>query len=634
MTITTPPAHTPTAGHARGPAGGLMRRLNIITGLVGGIVGGLIAFLVMHLFFSSQSDFFSDQVTTFVFVGWDIGFLAGMGAFNGPINFLLGRDLSHDDHLYLAGKDQGASRYWKYCTDHKVVGVQYLVMTMIVLFAGGALAMLIRLQLAAPNGALFNPQVYNSLIGMHGILMVAGLIVAVTGPFGNFIMPIMLGARDMAFPRLNALSFWLFVAAAVPLLAVFAIGGISNGWSTYAPLSIQDHIGMDAFSVGVITFIVSTTVSGVNIVATFISMRTKGMTYDRLPIFPWGVMFSSAIGLFAMPFFMVGLILLLSDRVLGTSFYLAFGGGNNWLWANLFWLMGHPEVYVILLPGVGAVLEIATVFARKPLFGHKVVIGGMAGIAGLSIIVWAHHMFTTGWAPSLNGPFMLTTELISIPTGVIILSLIGTLWRGNIWMRLPMVWVFGVIWNFIIGGITGIYLSDVPVDSQMHGTMFVVAHFHYVLVGSVMFGAIAALTFWFPKVTGRYLDEKVGRIAFWLVFLGVQITFLSMFAAGLAGMPRRVTAYSKALASSNGISTLGAFVIMAGMLVELYLVVSCWFKGKPAGSNPWHSKTLEWQVPTPVPLENFSVTPVITSDPYGYGETTQAPVVAKEGAQL
>ena len=634
MTITSQPA--PSAPSKSNPrAGGLMRRLSIVTGLLGGVVGGVVAYVLMHAFFSPNSDFFADQVTTFVFVGWVIGFLIGVGALNGPVNFMRGHDLDHDDHMYLAGKDQGPKRYWKYCTDHKVVGVQYLVMVMIVLFAGGALAMLIRLQLVNPNGAIYNPQMYNALIGMHGILMVAGLIVAVSGPFGNFIMPIMIGARDMAFPRLNALSFWLFVAAAVPLLAVFAIGGISNGWSTYAPLAVQDHIGMDAFSVGVVTFIASTTVAGVNIIATFLTMRTKGMTFERMPIFPWGVMFSSAIGLFAMPFFAVGLIFILSDRVLGTSFFLAFGGGNNWLWENLFWLMGHPEVYVILLPGVGAVLEIATVFARKPLFGHKVVIGGMAGIAGLSVIVWAHHMFTTGWAPSLNGPFMLTTELISIPTGVIILSLIGTLWRGNIWMRLPMVWVFGVIWNFIIGGITGIYLSDVPVDSQMHGTMFVVAHFHYVLVGSVLFGALAALSFWYPKITGRMIDEKLGRVAFWLVFLGVQITFLSMFAAGLAGMPRRVSGYAKALAASNGISTLGAFIIMAGMLVELYLVIACWIKGKPAGPDPWHSKTLEWQVPTPVPLLNFDVLPVVTSDPYGYGEasSTQA-VEAKETVEL
>jgi len=434
----------------------------------------------------------------------------------------------------------------------------------------------------------------------------------------------------MAFPRLNALSLWLLVAAAVHLLSVFAVGGIADGWSTYAPLSVQNSIGMDAFAIGVITFIISTTVAGVNIVTTVVALRTKGMKFERLPIFVWGTMTASALGLFAMPFFAVALTLLLLDRSVGTSFYLAFGGGSNWLWTNLFWLMGHPEVYVILLPAVGAILEIATVFARKPLFGYKVAIAGFLGIAGLSIIVWAHHMYTTGWAPSLGGPFMLTTELISIPTGIIFLALLGTVWRGNIWMRLPMMYVFAFIFNFIIGGVTGIYLSDIPVDNQMHGTMFVVAHFHYVFVGSVLMAAIGAVTYWFPKVTGRFINEKIGRVAFWMIFIGVQITFLAMFASGLRGMARRVSSYSLLFEHTNFISTMGAYLLMAGMLVEFYAILSSWIGGRKAGSNPWHAKTLEWMVPTPVPLENFDVLPVITGDPYGYGEPESVPPAPSE----
>ncbi len=621
MTTTMPTAPAPAQPAHRGSAGGgLMRRLNFGTGVLAGVALAAVAWLLSHSLLDSAGTFFQDQVATITFIGWVVGFLLGIGAFNGPINWFRGRDLTHDDELYLAGKDLGPRRYWKFCTDHKVVGVQYFVMTMIVLFAGGVLAMLIRIQLARPGDHFVNPQIYNAFIGMHGILMIVGLIVAVSGPFGNFIMPIMIGARDMAFPRLNALSFWLLVAAAVPLLAVFAVGGISDGWSTYAPLSVQDHVGMDAFAVGVTTFIISTTIAGVNMVTTFITMRTKGMKLDRVPIFTWGVTTSAALGLYAMPFFAVALTLLLSDRALGTSFYLSFGGGTDWLWENLFWLMGHPEVYVILLPAVGAVLEIATVFARKPLFGYNVVVGGMIGIVGLSTIVWAHHMFTTGWAPALNGPFMLTTELISIPTGVVFLALLGTIWQGRLWTRLPLLYVFGFVWNFIIGGVTGIYLSDVPVDNQMHGTMFVVAHFHYVFVGSVLFGALGAVAFWFPKMTGKYLDERMGRVAFWLVFAGVQVTFISMFISGLMGMQRRVSSYAHAMATTNFISTIGAFVIMAGMIIEAYTIVTSWRSGREAGRNPWRSKTLEWQVPTPVPLENFEVPPVVTSDPYGYGE--------------
>ncbi|MGO9456536.1 MAG: cbb3-type cytochrome c oxidase subunit I [Acidimicrobiales bacterium] len=621
MTTTTPAV----LEHGERPAGGLIRHCNIVTAIVGGVVVAALAGVLTHLLADSSGPYFTDRVGAVTFFGWDLGFLIGIGAFNAPVGWFLGRDLTDDDQLYMAGKDQGRSRYWKFCTDHKVVGVQYLIMAMIILFAGGVLAMLIRTELMRPGQHFVNQQTYNTLIGMHGILMIVGLIILVTGPFGNFVMPIMIGARDMAFPRLNALSLWLLVAAVGPLLSVFAIGGISDGWSTYAPLAVQDHLGMDAFAIGVITFVFSTTIAGVNIVTTFVTMRTKGMKLGRVPIFTWGVTISSALALYAMPFFAVALALLLADRMLGTSFYLAFGGGSGWLWENLFWLMGHPEVYVILLPAAAAVLEIATVFARKPLFGYNVVVGAMVAIAALSVVVWAHHMFTTGWAPALNGPFMLTTEIISIPTGVLILAVLGTVWQGNLWMRLPMYYVMGVTWNFIIGGITGIYLSDVPVDNQMHGSMFVVAHFHYILVGAVLLGGLGAVAYWFPKITGRFLDEKLGKVAFWVIFLAIQVTFLAMFVTGLQGMPRRVANYAKTIEVANFTATMGAYVLMAGMLLELYVIVSSWRSGRPAGRNPWHAKSLEWQVATPVPLYNFDVLPVVTSDPYGYGEPPAPP---------
>ena len=377
---------------------------------------------------------------------------------------------------------------------------------------------------------------------------------------------------------------------------------------------------MDLFALAIITFAVSTTVAGVNTICTVLTMRTKGMTLERLPIFVWSSIIAAGLGLYAFPFFLVVMALNIVDRTTGTSFFIASGGGTGWLQENLFWLMGHPEVYVILLPAVGALLEITTVFSRKPLFSYRTAVGGMAALAGLSVLVWAHHMFTTGWAPTLGGPFMLTTELISIPTGIVFLVILGTLWRGNIWMKLPMYWVFGFVFDFLIGGVTGIYLSDIPVDNQMHGTMFVVAHFHYVFVGSVLFGAIAALCFWFPKMTGRFLDEKLGKLSFWLTFVGVQVTFLSMFVSGLRGMPRRYASYAIIFEHTNFISTIGAYIIMAGMLVLLGAIIQSWRSGEPSGPNPWSSKTLEWLVPTPVPLENFEVLPVITSDPYTYGE--------------
>ena len=310
----------------------------------------------------------------------------------------------------------------------------------------------------------------------------------------------------------------------------------------------------------------------------------------------------------------------LLDRAQSASFYNPPQGGSQWLYANLFWLMGHPEVYVILIPATAAVLEMTPVFARKPLFGARLAVIGIVALVALSVLVWAHHMFVSGWAPTLAGPFMLTTELISIPTGLIFLVLIGTIWKGNIWTRLPMLFVYGFLWNFMIGGVTGIFLSDVPADNELHGALFVTAHFHYTLLGGAMIGAMGAVVYWFPKMTGRMFEERVGRVSFYVVMVGFNVTFLAMFYVGLQGMPRRVADYPPQFATGNLIATLGAYTIAVGMLLFLYCIVHSWRSGSPAGPNPWRGKTLEWFVPSPPPLENFEVLPVVTGDPYGYGE--------------
>jgi cytochrome c oxidase subunit I len=616
--MTTTLEHAATVAAPKG--GGLARRQNFLTALLFGILGAWLAWFIARHTFDATGRSYSDQVAVLTGCGWTVGFWFGIGALNGPMRWLLGRDHSRADDLYYAGENQGKARYWKYCTDHKVVGVQYIVMTMVLLGAGGILAMGIRTELIVPGNHFVNQQVYNGFIAVHGMLMILALIVAVAGPWANFVVPIMCGARDMAFPRLNALSLWTLVAAAGLLLTTLVVGSLPVGWVVLAPISNQAGVGMDFFAMAILVFTVSTTVAGVNTICTVLTMRTKGMTLDRLPIFVWGSVVAAALGLYAFPFFLSVEAIQILDRTVNTSFFVAAGGGTGWLQANLFWLMGHPEVYVILIPAVAALFEIAAVMARKPVFSYRTAIAGMTGLAGLSILVWAHHMFTTGWAPTLGGPFMLTTELISIPTGLFFLVILATLWRGNVWMKLPTVWLLGFVFNFIIAGVTGIYLSDIPIDNQLHGTMFVTAHFHYVFVGSVLFGAVAALAFWFPKVTGRFLDETQGRISFWLVFIGVQVTFLSMFLSGLRGMPRRYSSYSMLFEHTNFVSTIGAYMIMAGMLVLLGAVISSWRKGVPSGPNPWHANSLEWMVPTPPPLENFDVLPVITEDPYNFGK--------------
>ncbi len=438
----------------------------------------------------------------------------------------------------------------------------------------------------------------------------------------------MIGARDMAFPRLNALSFWVLFAAVPVLLAAFPLGGIPTGWSAYAPLSDQAPTGMDAFLVTIILFAISSGVAGANLTTTVVRMRARGMTWTRTPIFVFGTTTSVALGLIAFPMFMAAMVFLAMDRSLGANFYVASGGGSPWLYSNLFWLMGHPEVYVILLPAFAALLELTPVFTRKPLFSFNGAVVGIAGIVGLSLFVWAHHMYIAGWAPALAGPFMVTTEMISVPTGLLILVLLGTLWRGIVWMRLPVMAVYAVLWNFIIGGITGIYLSDVPLDQAEHGSMFVTAHFHYTLMGGALTATMGAVAYWFPKMTGRMLDERTGRIGFWTAQLGFNVTFLGMFAVGLAGQPRRVADPSDTFATGNLVSSIGAYVIGIGMLIFLYAIVHSWRSGEIASANPWGANTLEWQVPTPVPLENFAVLPVVTGDFYTFTKEQPASAVA------
>ena len=602
------------------PKKSLITKLNMGTGMVLGIIFAEATYFWGKSMWDMEEPSQLNRILILSMFAWSIGFLIGIGAFIGPFRWLIGKDLTDEEQLFMAGKGQGISRYFRYCTDHKVVGIQYLVGVMVMLGAGGTMAMMIRTNLISSGSKWVNSEIYNSLVGLHGITMIVAMIIVATGPFGNFILPIMIGARDMAFPRLNALSWWLLFTAIPVLCSAWFFGGIPTGWTAYAPLSVQAGAGMNAFIVTIIIFAISSAIAGANITTTVFAMRAKGMKWNRTPIFVIGATMSVALAIPAFPTFMLSQIMAAFDRTIGTTFYDAQHGGSGWLYAHLFWIMGHPEVYVILLPGVAILMEVAPVFVRKPLFSFNAAILGFAGITGLSILVWAHHMYATGWMPSLNGPFMVTTEMISVPTGLLFLVLLGTLWRGKPWMKLPMLGVFALLWNFLIGGITGIYLSDVPADDYLHGSMFVTAHFHYTLMGAALTGAIAGLAYWFPKMTGRMLHERSGYISFWLVQIGFQVLFLGMFAAGSQGQPRRVADYTPDFNTSNLISTIGAYTVGLGMIVLLWSVVHSWRKGAVAPMNPWGAKTLEWSVPNPIPLENFDQEPIVSDHPYTYGK--------------
>jgi len=591
---------------------------------------------------------FTEQGFVVGFIGLVLGWMIGIGALKYPFTWALGlKDPDHNEEMRLAGKDQGWIRYFRFTTDHKVVGIQYLVLVSLMLAFGGLGAMMIRTELMFPGGWAFPSETYNTLVTMHGMLMILATISMFVGPFGNFIVPIMIGARDMAFPRLNALSFAFLMAS----MAVFAFipfmgfgqdgglgGGVQTGWTVYGPIADQTGSGMTALAVAVMLAGTSSILGAVNIITTVMTMRAPGMTYTRLPIFVWSIIGSAILAALGTGAFTVDLLMILLDRLFRTSFFYAVtagnyasttltasqtaqGGGAAWLSQNLFWFFGHPEVYLIVLPAFGWVMEVLPVFSRKPLFGYKTAILGIMGVVVLSFLVWMHHEFVSGFVPELRGFYMASTELISIPTGLIFLVAIGTLWRGKLWTNVAMLFALSFIWNFLIGGISGVYLSDVPADIQLHGGMFVTAHFHYTFVGGALFAFFGAVYYWFPKMTGRHLDEKLGLIHFWGVQIGFNVAFLGMFYVGLQGQPRRVDDYNPAFATGNFITSIFAFILGAAILVFFYNVIISWIGGTVAVANPWSAKTLEWMVPTPVPLENFEQIPVVTSDPYTYGET-------------
>ncbi|MGE3858070.1 MAG: cbb3-type cytochrome c oxidase subunit I, partial [Dehalococcoidia bacterium] len=531
-----------------------------------------------------------------------------------------------------ATSPKGVSRYFEFNMDHKVIGIQYGVTFVALLLLSGLAAMLIRWELMQPGMQLFTEAQYNAVMGFHGIGMVAVAVAIMMGAFGNYVVPIMIGARDMAFPRVNALSYWLIPPVAITLVIGVLIGGWDTGWTAYPPLSVVNGSGQTLFNLAVITFGVVSILGGINFIVTIVYERAPGMTWGRLPIMVWGTFAGSLIAFFFTQGFAAGLIMILMDRVAGTSFFGAAQGGSALLYEHVFWFYSHPAVYVMVLPAFGAVLEVLSHMSRKPLYAYKWVVGAMLGIVALSGLVWAHHMFTSGMADYLHAPFLVLTEMISIPTGIIFLSALGTIWAGRLWMRTPMLFALAFIFNFTIGGLTGIYLADMPTDVHLHDTYFVVAHFHYTIMGGEIFALFAALYYWFPKMTGREFNETLGKLHFWIMFIGFQLIFIPMFQVGVQGMNRRIADYPAVYGDANYWISMSGFLLGASFIFFTVNMILSWVSGKQAAANPWGASTLEWQLPSPPPEHNFDEIPVIQEGPYEYGVPGATPHARLTGA--
>ena len=586
----------------------------VVMGLITGLISFAIGVLIIGLVRSAMG---IDAVSfgPSVFGGYWFGlagWLAGVGVWSRWAKEWIGLPVNRE-------MPTGWGRYFAFTTDHKVIGVQYLVTFLTMFMLAGLLAMLMRVELMNDGKTLFTPAQYNYVMSLHGISMIFVAVAAIIGGFGNYAVPLMIGAEDMAYPRLNALSYWLTVPVPVLLFATFFAGGFDAGWTAYPPLAVENDPGQILFNLAFVTVGLSSIVGSINFIVTIVTMRAPGMTWGRVPIFVWSIFAMSFLGFFFTQYVAAAMLMTILDRVVGTSFFNPEEGGDPILYQHVFWFYSHPAVYIMGVPGLALALEVLTHFSRKPLFAYWWVVGGMMGIAVLSAVVWAHHMFTTGLSEGQKIFFLTSTEIISIPTGLIFLGALGTIWAGRLWLRTPMLFALAVIVNFLIGGLTGVFLADVFTDIHLQDTFFVVAHFHYTIVGAGIFGLFAGIYYWFPKITGRTYSERLAKLHFWWMFIGFNLTFLPMFWLGLNGMNRRVASYEAELEGLNTFASIGGFFLGVSFLIFTYNMVNAWVRGPAAEANPWFARTLEWQTSSPPPVENFLTEPHVIGHPYDYG---------------
>jgi cytochrome c oxidase subunit 1 len=599
------------------------------TGIVGAVAGYFFGHWLGNALITPNPNFYtglSDTQDAPIVLGYvfgTVGWLAGLGIFNDLGRLLVGKPLRDVEHAPAGG----LAKYFRYTLDHKVVGIQYLFGMITYFLTGGLFAMAIRTELLSPTYHTLSPTSYLMVVGEHGTMMMMMMSSLILGPLGQYLAPLMIGSKRMAFPRIEALGFWLTPAAYVILLSAVLFGGFPTGWTGYNPLALQATPGMNAYYFAFGLMGISMILAGFNIIVTLINYRAPGMRWSRLPMFMWSMFTVSFLQVLAVPVLVGACYMALMDRTVQTAFFANQLGGSSYLYQNLFWFFGHPEVYILALPGFGVVTEIITTFCRKPLFGYKVSAAGIFGVAILSFFVWQHHLFDSGINPDMRPLFMLTTELISIPTGFIFLVAMGTFWKAKIQFTVPMLFALAFYFNFLIGGLSGVFLSDVPADTTEHGSFFVMAHFHYTIMGGLIFAFMGGLYYWLPKMMGIRLNETLGKLHFWTMFIFFNSTFLPLFALGLLGQPRRVFEYARNLQTLNDWVSISAFLLGGSMLIFLInVIMSTLFWREKATGNPYRARGLEWQLPSPPPPENFEHIPVVLAGPYEYGDPEAPPV--------
>jgi cytochrome c oxidase subunit I len=557
-------------------------------------------------------------------VAWTVivplAFLAAIGGFDYWAYWVSGRPTRPEDH---SGHGARSWRdYFRVNTDHKVIGIQYVVTTIFFFVGAGLMAMFMRAELAKPGMQIVDNNTFNGLFSVHASLMIFLFVIPAFAGLGNYVIPLMIGAPDMAFPRLNALSFWLLPIAGLTMLSSFLVpngGAFAAGWTNYAPLAVQQPEGNLMFQMGVQWAGASSIMTALNFLVTIITMRAPGMSFWRLPLLVWANFATSTLVVIATPFIAGSQFFILFDRVLHTNFFHAAEGGDVIAYQHIFWFYSHPAVYIMMLPGFGIASEVISVFARKPIFGYRLMALSLMAILILGFSVWAHHMFVSGMSPWLRIPMMVTTMLIAVPTGIKVFSWLATLWEGRLRFTTPMLFASGFVSMFVIGGLSGIYLGAIPIDIHASDTYFVVAHIHYVLFGGSLFTIFAGIYYWFPKMTGRMYDERLGKLHFWLTFVGFNVTFFPMHWLGLQGMPRRVSDYADRFGDLNFVISIASFLLGASTVVFIYNMIVSWARGARAPGNPWRALTLEWQVSSPPPIFNFDEIPQVVGSPYEYG---------------